>query len=515
MKRFLVLCLVFLLAGCGGAGYGGNPWGTHSGTAQQAPRALGPAATVPVAQQQLPGGINSGAQDGLWQDPAARQQQDQSQYNTAYNRQGGFDVTIGGQAAKGTEVRTQTGTPPTIPGQAAPVAAAPSLPPVKVALLLPLSGQNGDIGQAMLQAAQLALFDMGYNAFELMPRDTQGTPQGAQQAAQSAIESGSQLILGPLFASSTRAVQPIARRHNINVISFSTDWTLAGNNVFVMGFLPFVQVQRIAEFAARQGVQNVGIFAPNTDYGNAVIAAYNSVAYRTGLSSADVVRFAPDQTDFSQSVRDFTNYDERVEFFKQAMKPLEETLKKNPSDATAAHQLEQLRQQQSDMPQPFDAVMLPVGGDKARSIASMMDYFELDKEQVMRIGTGLWDDPGLATEPALQGAFFAASSPDLRVSFERNYRATYGVSPPRLATLAYDATALAAVLTRNNYQQTGRSEISRSALINPNGFSGIDGIFRFRPDGLVERGLAVLQFKDSRIVVADPAPRTFQQWTGQ
>src|SRR5690606_31495846 len=157
---------------------------------------------------------------------------------------------------------------------------------------------------------------------------------------------------------------------------------------------------------------------------------------------------------------------------------------------------------------PFDAVLLPVGGDQARSLANLLSFYDLGPKAVKRLGTGLWDDPGLATEPALEGAWFAAPSPDLRKGFESRYRDLYGSRPPRLASLAYDATALAAVLAKNSYNRTGRVSFDREAIVNPNGFAGIDGIFRFRPDGLVERGMAVLEFRNGGIEVIDPAPNT-------
>ena len=116
---------------------------------------------------------------------------------------------------------------------------------VKVAILLPLTGRNATLGQSMLQAAQLALFDMGNNNFTLIPRDTQGTAQGASIAASKAINDGAQLILGPLFSDSVRATQAIAKQHNVNVIAFSTDWTLADRQTFLMGFMPFSQVERV------------------------------------------------------------------------------------------------------------------------------------------------------------------------------------------------------------------------------------------------------------------------------
>ena len=120
------------------------------------------------------------------------------------------------------------------------------------------------------------------------------------------------------------------------------------------------------------------------------------------------------------------------------------------------------------------------------------------------------DNTGLAGEAGLSGAWFAAPSPNLRRDFERKYSNVYGRKPPRLATLAYDATALSAVLAQRGLQNQGRPEFDRNALMNPNGFFGIDGIFRFRPDGTAERGLAILEFNRGRIQVIDEAPTTFE-----
>ena len=100
--------------------------------------------------------------------------------------------------------------PPSRSG-AAPVPAAPSRQRERVGLLLPLSGQNRQLGQSMLNAAQMALFDLGDDSFQLIPRDTKGTPGGASEAARDAIAEGAQLILGPLYSSSVGAVRPAVR----------------------------------------------------------------------------------------------------------------------------------------------------------------------------------------------------------------------------------------------------------------------------------------------------------------
>ena len=146
--------------------------------------------------------------------------------------------------------------------------------PVKVALLLPLTGEAAMVGQDMLEAAQIALFDVGQTDMVLLPRDTGGTIAGASAAARSAIDAGAELILGPLFASSTGAVGAIAREHDLKVISFSNDASVAGDNVWVVGFRPEEQVRRVIEFAQSQGLARIGALAPDDAYGQRAINGF-------------------------------------------------------------------------------------------------------------------------------------------------------------------------------------------------------------------------------------------------
>ena len=122
------------------------------------------------------------------------------------------------------------------------------------------------------------------------------------------------------------------------------------------------------------------------------------------------------------------------------------------------------------------------------------------------MGTGQWDAPGIGTEPALLGGWFAAPSPTARGDFENAYKATFGKSPPRLATLAYDAAALAAVLARGK----NGADFSAAAITVPSGFWGRDGIFRFLPEGVAERGLAVMKVGRKGPEIISRAPDIFQ-----
>lgn len=339
---------------------------------------------------------------------------------------------------------------------------------VNVGFLVPLTGPSADIGEALLQAGQLALSDIGYTNINLIPRDTAGTPEGAAAAAQDVVNQGAELLIGPLFASEARAAKQIAGQAGVPIITFSTDFTLAGNGTYVMGILPFSQVNRVLEYAGDRGVKNVtGIF-PRSPYGKLVSDAYGASVSTARLNNVGVVNTDTNFPALNQNVASL-----RVQL-----------------------------QQRGIMPQ---AVFLPMGGNEARAAAQVLAANGFSGTRIL--GTGLMDDPALATEPGLQGVWFAAPSPSGRARFESSYAALYGKTAPRISTLAYDAVSLASVLARNSQ---GQSPYSRENINNPNGFSGLDGIFRFRPNGLVERGLAVLTYRNGEIVEVGSAPRSFQ-----
>src|ERR1700746_3012017 len=126
--------------------------------------------------------------------------------------------------ARGPIVPAPAGTPqPPLAGPGGPTPGGPPPSaggPVKVAVLLPLSGANAELGKAMLEAAQMALFTTGNDRLTLVARDTSGTPDGAANAARAAIAEGAQLILGPLLAAEVDAVKPVSGEAKINVIAF-------------------------------------------------------------------------------------------------------------------------------------------------------------------------------------------------------------------------------------------------------------------------------------------------------
>ena len=372
---------------------------------------------------------------------------------------------------------------------------------VPVGLLLPLTGPEASVGRAMLDAAQMAVFDVGDGDFVLLPRDTKGTAGGAREAAVSALEGGAKILLGPLFAASVAAVAPVARAVRVNMIAFSNDRTVAGESTYLIGLLPGAQIRRVVSYARSRGVRRFAALVPATSFGRRVVGDLEQAMSATGGVLTRVEFYQSDRSDVSQAVRRLARYGARREALQRRRRTLA-----GAEDEVSRRALARLDALETLGAVGFDAVVLPESGAALRSIAPLLPFYDIDTKRIRLLGMAGWSEPGLGREPSLVGAWFAAPPPAARASLETRYRGHYRRTLHPLAALAYDATALAAVLAAGGDDAPG---FGAEVLAATNGYAGTAGIFRLHRNGLVERGLAVLEIGPEGVRVVSPAPESF------
>ncbi len=386
------------------------------------------------------------------------------------------------------------------PAEDEPAAVPEATPAVaRVGLLLPLTGRYAAEGETLLRAAQLALFDTADEHFLLLPRDTEGTATGAERAALALLEEGVDLILGPLFSEGVSAVAGHARMRNVTVVAFSTDRAAASAGVYLLGHTPRAQIRRVFAHAAAKGHREIALLVPDTRYGAAVLVEAWAAAEASGLSPTRVRTYAPDASDAAEVVRALAEYDRRA----QALKDERAALARQ-NDAAARQRLGRLATLDTLGALPFDALLLADGGARLRQVAPLLPYYDIDPAKIRLLGTGLWEDPVTLGEPALAGGWFAGPDPAARRHFETRYRRLFGEAPGAIATVAYDATALAAALARAG------AAFEPEAIGNRGGFLGADGLFRFDEEGIAERGLAIFEVASGGgTSIVSPAPSRF------
>jgi branched-chain amino acid transport system substrate-binding protein len=339
---------------------------------------------------------------------------------------------------------------------------------VKVALILPLSagGNAGLAGQAMRNAAEMALTEFKSSDVQVLVKDDAGNPDAARAAAQQALDEGAAIVLGPLFAQSVSLVGQVTRARNVPVIAFSTDANVASAGVYLLSFLPESDVQRIVQYATAAGKRSYAALVPENPYGTVVEAAFRQDVARRGGQIVVLEHYPHDHAGMANPVRTVAQSATRAE-----------------------------------------ALFIPDGGDAVPDVVQTLVADGVNTKRLQLLGTGLWDDPRIFSTPALDGGWYAAPDAAGYRGFSARYRDHYHQDPVRTATLAYDAVALVAALVKTQPDPVQR--FSPQVLTNPSGFTGIDGLFRFRADGTNERGLAVLRVTPSGPQTISPAPRSF------
>jgi ABC-type branched-subunit amino acid transport system substrate-binding protein len=331
---------------------------------------------------------------------------------------------------------------------------------VKVALLLPLSagGAGGPAAAGLRNAAEMAMAEFQNPDVTILVRDDGGTAEGAQAAAQAALQEGAELILGPLFADAVRGAAAVARPAGKPIMAYSTDISVATRGVYLMGFTPQASVDRIVQYAAQQGKRSYAAFVPNTPFGQVVQGAFQEAVSRSGGRVVGIEAFPPDQAGVTAAAAKLTGI---------------------------AGQIDAIF-----VPDPYDGAAL-----KALQTAGV------DLRKVQVLGTSTWVNNRAAAQAA-PNALYAAPDEAGFQTFAARYRARFNQEPARIVSLAYDSVSLIAALVRTQ----GTQRFSEGVLTNSSGFNGVDGLFRFRADGTPQRGLAVIQ-AGGRVV--SPAPRSF------
>jgi ABC-type branched-subunit amino acid transport system substrate-binding protein len=326
----------------------------------------------------------------------------------------------------------------------------------QVALLVPLTGEDAAVGEALANAAQLALADTGNQSVALTIFNT--AEGGAAAAAERALAGGNRLILGPLLSDQVRAVAPLAQRTRVPVIAYSNDQSTAAPGVFILGVVPSQSIDRVAAYARARGAARFAALAPSNIYGQRSTQAYLASVARHGGQVLAAESYA------------------------------------GPAEARAAARRLNRRA-------GFDAVLL---ADSGRVAATTAPQF---RAGARLLGTDLWaGERNLGATARLRGAWYAAPSDERFGQLASRYRARYGSAPPRIASLGYDSMLLTVSAARN---WNPRLRFPVELISNPEGFVGVDGVFRFGADGVAQRGLEVRQVTATGYSVVSPAPASF------
>ncbi len=360
-----------------------------------------------------------------------------------------------------------------VPASTPPPPGATGEPLTRAALLLPLTGEATSMARSVQNAAELAVQELQRQNLNItiIPIDTKGTEGGAQLALEKAVDENVDIILGPMFSETTRAIANTAKERGIPLVSFSNDITLTEEEVYVFGYNPREQVQRVVEYAYSQGIREFALLAPEGEFGDAVSDEIKESLKRRNIRASRMELYESTGEDLSPSIQ-------RLTFIDPSLPP----------------------------PKPrSEALVIPEGGRNLLTLVARLYRRGIQNEHFQLLGTMAWDNEVVIGEPRLEGSWFATTSPLKQNKFNNLFRDSFGYEPIQISSLGYDAVMLAATVAK----QAEDARFTEEAMQDVSGFVGADNLFRFNREKIAERTLSVVEIQNGRLEVLDPAPTVF------
>lgn len=373
----------------------------------------------------------------------------------------------------------------------------------RVAVLLPLSGDNAAAGRMIRTSIELATLQRGPQNLAISFYDT---ATNASTAINQALSTKPEIIIGPLFAGDARIIRQ-AKPESTPVLSFTSDATAVGRGVMSMSLMPTNSVESIVREMQSDGTRSFIVVAPDTPSGQLMAGTARKAASNYDIPVSGVFYYTEkDPESIKNSMAAASMNAARVAANNRAREILSDILTKERLTAieksSLNNQLDKLSKTDTLGDLPYDAVLFLGSGDDTKSLASFLRYYGIGARDARFYGTAMWDGADIASDLTMSGAKFA-TLPPVSENFANIYEQIDGAAPTRLATFGYDAANMAISMIYSD-------KSNGAYLLDPSGYMGLDGLFRLKPSGESERALRIVELDGSSTprVIKD-APTNF------
>ena len=360
---------------------------------------------------------------------------------------------------------------------------------IKVGVMLPLSGEHSEIGNLILNAIEMAIFQTEENKLELYIKDTEAKPDKAKKVLTELIDEGVNFVIGPLFSKPLAAIQSKVSSNNINILALTNNINLRNKNIWIFGVDPQAQTEKVLRYALEKGFKNIAALLPQNAYG---LLLFDTI---TSFTQSNLMEI------------------EKIEFYNFSVESQRKTAQKI-SEGFEEYKLylDKIKEQENQeeesnkvlfMEKPFDSVFIAAAGQNLTVLSSQLQYNNVDPKLVQYLGISSWEDSSILSEPALEGGIFVTTSEMYQKKIKLIYKNSFNKEMPKIAMIAYDITALLGTL--NNTE----SDFNIYDLVNDEGYIGLRGLFRLKKNGAVERAFQVKKIKNKNFTILKKANGQF------
>ncbi len=332
---------------------------------------------------------------------------------------------------------------------------------IKIGLVVPLSGENKELGESILKSVRLAVNDIDDNKIIILPRDNKNDPDRTLEVSKELYEKGVKIILGPIFKKNTINLNQL--NNDLIFLCFTNRIDKTSENIISAGVNSISQFNAIKKFQKLNEIKRSFLFAPNTG----ILEEIKSGVKKSKIKLKDKFYYDPDPTLITKQIEEVTRYKIRKQNLLDEIRRVE-----NSNEVNKEKKIAQLEKLDTIGGINFDSVIIADFEETLKSVATSLIYTDIPPTRITYITLNQWFDKSLLNENMIQPIYFPSVNYENYLEYLSRFNNNYQLSSNQIAFLSYDLTGLIYYLVfKNDFI------VDNKIFYKKNSFKGKIGIF--------------------------------------
>ena len=355
---------------------------------------------------------------------------------------------------------------------------------IKIGLLVPLSGENYELGQTIIKAVRLAMIDINSDKFEIIIKDTKTDPTHTLKSAQELKQKGIKLVIGPVFFKSLKYLNEI---EDIIFLSLTNKTLDLPKNVISSGVNSTSQLNTIKTFLKENEIKKSIFLIPKLNYQDELRKSIK----KSNLKLSKIYIYENEPTKLTKQIEEITNYKIRKQNLEDELYRLE-----NSDETNKEKKIEQLKMKYTLGDVNFDSVIIADFEESLKSVTTSLLYTDISPQKKYFITLNQWFDKSLINEKDIQPIYYPSINFNNFEKFKLRYQVDFDEEPNHISLLSYDLVGLIYYLSlKNNFNLTNIDKFFKKK----NSFKGKIGVFDIN-DNEINHRLNFYKLENKQII---------------
>ena len=333
---------------------------------------------------------------------------------------------------------------------------------IKIGLIVPLSGENKEIGESIVNTTRMALNSIKDSKIQLFPKDSNSNPdQTLKVSKQLYEEQGIEIIIGPVFNDSIKYLDQLP---NITFLSFTNKFTYNYENVINTGVNAVSQINAIKKFLKLNNFNKTLFLIPNNNFKKEIEGAISN----TKIKFVKKFIYDTDPTILTSQIEKVTKYNQRKQNLIDEIKRVEKS-----NDPNKENKLINLSKRDTIGNINFDSIIMSDFDESLKSVTTSLLYTDVSPKRATYITFNQWFDNSLLNEESIQPIYFPSVNKSNYEKYIYEYNLNFETNPNHVSFLSYDLVGLIYYLLLNNDFKVDKNIFSQESR-----FKGKNGIFK-------------------------------------